>query len=247
LALQASPADEVILAEEEAVINRGVGVIQEVQTAFDVSGKQTEGTLLLTNRRLIYVSGGERREDLPLGGLSSISLYYADVEDLDSIVSDAGNFSISLDSIVSVAGHRRTAMSPKLEVTWTEQRSGTSRSTEFVQRIIGGSRRKNIDDWGAVIERLKSGKQKIVALPPPPAADSLPGRVLYILGDMQEKGLFTLESEVSQKFGLTLDPEQVEEACRQLVAQGLTRRLGDPGEDPFFQKVSPLGDDDLDE
>jgi hypothetical protein len=243
--LQGNPTDEVVLAEEEAVINRGVGLVQEVQTAFDVSGKQTEGTLILTNSRLIYVGGGERQEDLPLGSLSTISLYYAAVEDLDSIVSGPGNFSIPLGSIASAVGHRRTAMSPKLEVRWEE--SGIIKSTEFVQRIIGGSRRKNIDDWAAVIDRIRTGTQKIVKLPPPPAANTLPGRILYVLGDMQEKGLFTIESEVSQKFGLTLGPDQVEEACGQLVAQGLVRRLGGPGEDPFYQKISPLGEDDLDE
>ena len=41
------------------MINRGVGIVQEVESDLDV-GKQTEGNLVLTNRRLVYVSAARR-------------------------------------------------------------------------------------------------------------------------------------------------------------------------------------------
>jgi hypothetical protein len=63
---------------------------------------------------------------------------------------------------------------------------------------------------------------------------------------MEEKGLFTILHEVEESFGLTLDDEEVETACENLVAMGLVKRIGLPKEDPFYQKISTLGEDDLD-
>jgi hypothetical protein len=253
LALQSShpdPTGEVILAEEEAVINRGIGLVNELETAFDVSGKQTEGTLLLTNRRLIFVVGGERQENIPIGTISTKGLYYADVEALNAIGADSRHFSIPIDSIVKVIGHNRLAeasglVSPKLEVRWNED--GRLKTTEFVEQIAGRSRRKDLNDWSSVIERLKAGQQKIIALPPLPDANSLQGRILGVLGDLQEKGLFTIEGEVEQRFGVDLEPDAVEKACEELASIGLLRKVGKPEEGPFYRRVSPLGEaDDVD-
>ena len=36
--------------------------------------------------------------------------------------------------------------------------------------MTGGSRKKNLNDWAKVIEKLKAKQLKIVALPPAPAA-----------------------------------------------------------------------------
>jgi hypothetical protein len=38
----------------------------------------------------------------------------------------------------------------------------------------------------------------------------------------------------------------VEAACEELVAQGLVQKTDVPGEAPFYEKVSALGDDTLD-
>ncbi len=54
---------EAILAEEQAVVNRGVGVAQEVESVLGF-GPATEGTLVLTDRRLIYARGAEKKETL---------------------------------------------------------------------------------------------------------------------------------------------------------------------------------------
>ena len=246
LEMSGAPDEEVILAEEEAVICRGTRLLQEPGSNLDV-GAETEGNLVLTNRRLIYSHGAEREVDVPIGGVNPAAkrrLYVSDVEDLDDISSDPANLTIPIESIVSVVGQRRLGGTPKLEVHWNKD--GFAKSTEFVEQETGRSRLKNLDEWAPVIERLKSGQQKINRLPPPPEADSSEGRVLYILGDMSEKGLFTILRELEEKFGLSIDDEEAEKACENLVAMGLVNRIGFPKEDPFYQKISPLGEDDLD-
>ena len=237
------PMPEVMLAQEEAVINRGPGIRKGVEAAFGQGG-ESEGTLVLTDRRLVYVHGNEKEVDLNLGTFSKKRLYISDVEGLGSMPMDSSSFEIPLSSLTKVVGHGGGAIAPKLEVRWTDK-TGAARATEFVQQMTGGSRKKNLDDWAEVVEKLKKKQQKIVTLPPAPADDSLEGRILGALGDMQEKGLITLESEVEERFGLDLGPDEVEEACGRLVGAGLIRNLAASGDDPYYRKVSPLGDDDL--
>ncbi len=233
--------DEIILAEEEAVINRGVGFVQEVESGLDVGGA-TEGNLVLTNLRLVYVRGAEKEVDLPVGTLSKKKLYVSDVEELDSIQGNTSSITINISSITSVKGHHRPGAAPKLEVHWNE---GVQKSTEFVEQETGASRRRNLNDWAPVIERLRAGTQKITMLPPPPARDSLQGRILLDLDDMQEKGLLTIEEDLERKFGVDLDLDEVKSACEGLASQGLITRTNPGEEGPFYVKVSPLGGDDL--
>ncbi len=232
-----------MLAQEEAVINRGPGIRKGVEAAFGLGG-ETEGTLILTDRRLVYVHGDEKEEDLQIGALSKKRLFLADVDSLNSMKLDSASFEIPIPSIIKVSGHNGEAIAPKLEVKWTDK-SGVVRETEFVQQITGGSRRKNLNDWPNVIEKLGAKEQKISVLPVPPDAGTLQGRILAVLGDMQDKGLLTIEDEVEERFGVDLDPDEVEEACQRLVAAGLVRKVAPQGEGPYFRKVSPLGDDDL--
>jgi hypothetical protein len=229
------------------VISRGAGAAEAIEAAFD-AGRETEGTLVLTSRRLIYAHGAEQEEDLMVGETAPLlregrrRLIYSDVEDLESIAPDPANLSISIDSVLSAVGHRGV-MTPKLEVRWSE--GGRERVAVFVQQITGSSRRKNLNDWAPVIERLKAGQQKIAELPALPGRDSLEGRIVTILSDMQEKGLFTIEGEVEEQFNTELDPDEIEQACERLASQGLIERTNREGEDPFYRKVSPLGSDDL--
>jgi hypothetical protein len=246
--LEGNPSDEIILAEEEAVVNHGVGVIQEAESDMDV-GKQTQGNLVLTNLRLIYAHGAEKEIDIPTGMIDPFAtlgkkrLIISDVEELDNIPSDPFNTFIRISTITSVKGHHIPGFAPKLEVRWTD--GGLEKATEFIEQETGRSRRRNLNDWAPIIERLKAGKQKITILPPAPDRDSLEGRILLVLDDMQEKGLITIESEVEEKFKMDLEPDQVREACEKLVAQGLIRRTTSINEDPFYLKVSPLGEDDM--
>jgi hypothetical protein len=246
--LEGNPSDETILAEEEAVVNHGVGVIQEAESDMDV-GKQTEGNLVLTNLRLIYAHGAEKEVDIPVGNIDPFltlgkkKLFTSDVEELDNIPPDPFNIMIRISTITSVKGHHRPGFAPKLELRWNA--GGVDKKTEFVEQETGRSRRKNLNDWVPIIERLRAGTQKITILPPAPDRDSLEGRILLVLDDMQEKGLFTIESEIENKFKADLDPDEVKEACEKLVAQGHIRKTTSTKEDPFYVKVSPLGEDDL--
>ena len=240
--LEGGASEEIILAEEEAVINRGVGVRQEIESGFDL-GRETEGNLVLTNLRLVYVHGGEREVALPVGTVSKKRLFISDVEDLESIPADAANITIVISSIESVKGHHAPGMAPRLEVRWNH--NGVIKRTEFVEQETGRSREKNLNDWAPIIERLKDGTQSITLLPPPPDSDSLEGRILLTLADMQEKGVLTIEQELEKRFTLELDPEQVEQACENLVSQGLVQRTSPKAEGAFYVKISPLGEDDL--
>jgi hypothetical protein len=233
---------EIPLAEEQAVVNREVGVTKEVETVLGF-GAATEGTLVLTNRRLIYARSTEKKETLRTSEFGRRTFQFSDVEDLNAIAADPANFTIQIESIVSVKGHRGEGLSHRLEVRWQEREN--TKVTEFVEQLTGPSRRKNLDDWAPVIDRLKRGEQKIERLPPLPSLESLEGKTLRILGDMEEKGIFAIEEQTEEEFKIQLDSDEVEEACERLVAQGLvSKRVADAG-GSWYRKRSPLGDDDL--
>jgi hypothetical protein len=240
---QDSSAQEVMLAQEQAVIRRGPGIRKEIEAAFGMGG-ETEGTLLLTDRRLVYVHGNEKEESLRIGGFSAKRLYFSDVESLHSMPLDSESVEISISKIVKVAGHHGEAIAPKLEVNWIDD-GGAARTTEFVQQISGASRRRNLNDWAIVIEKLKAKQLKITPLPPAPSGDTLEARIMVILGDMQEKGLMTIEGEVEERYKVDLDPDDVEAACDRLIAQGLILKPVPRYEDVYYRKASPLGADDL--
>jgi hypothetical protein len=239
-----SPADEQILAQEQAVVNRPVGIKGELEAAVDVSGPETEGTLVLTNSRLLYVHGGEKEEDLPVGALTKKQTYFSDVDSLGDIPYDAANLTIYLSAITKVLGRHSPGMSPKLEVSWNA--GGIARTTEFVQELTGSSRKKNLNDWAPVIERLRTGKESVKEMPQAPDESTLEGKILLALGDMQEKGLLTIESELEVKYKVDLETDDVESACEKLVLQGLIKDTSGKDEPPFYQKVSALGEDSLD-
>jgi len=234
---------EVMLAQEQAVIRRGTGIRKGVEGAFGFGG-QTEGTLVLTDTRLVYVHGNEKEESLRIGGFSAKRLFFSDVESLGSMPLDSASVEIPISKIVKASGHHGEAIAPKLEVSWTDG-GGAPRATEFVQQISGASRRRNLNDWAKVIEKLRAKELKITPLPPAPSGDTLEGRVLVVLGDMQEKGLMTVESEVEERYKVDLDPDDVEAACEKLVATGLILKPVPRYEDLYYRKVSPLGEYDL--
>ena len=240
---QDNSTPEIMLAQEQAVIRRGPGIRKGVEAAFGLGG-ETEGTLVLTDRRLVYVHGNEKEESLRIGGFSAKRLFFSDVESLSSMPLDSESVEIPISSIVKVAGHHGEAIAPKLEVSWNDG-GGATRATEFVQQISGASRRRNLNDWARVIEKLRAKQQKITPLPTGPGGDTLEGRIMGVLGDMQEKGLLTIENEVEERFKVDVDPDDVEAACERLVASGLILKPVPRYEDVYYRKASPLGADDL--
>jgi len=240
---QEDSTPEVMLAQGQAVIRRGPGIRKGVEAAFGLGG-ETEGTLVLTDRRLVYVHSNEKEEGIRIGGFSAKRLYFSDVESLGSMSLDSASVEIPITKISKVAGHHGEAIAPKLEVSWTDS-GGASRATEFVQQISGASRKRNLNDWGKVIEKLRAKQLKIATPPPAPGGDTLEGRILVVLADMQDKGLMTIESEVEERYKVDLDPDDVENACEKLVAAGLILKPTARYEDVYYRKVSPLGEYDL--
>ena len=238
--------DEIMLAQEQGVLMRGLGIKKELEGEFGAGG-ETEGTLVLTSRRLIYVATNEQTEDLPspiiFNPFAQTRLIFSDVEDIQSIPADPRNLFIQISAITSVKGRKEELARPKLEARWRV--GAAEKGVVFTEVLTGRSRKKNLNDWAVVVERLKSGKQKILALPSIPGIETLEGKIMRLLADAQERGALTIEEEVETAFKIDLQPDEVEDACEKLVSQGaLLRRLDSSG-DAFYRKRSPLGTDDL--
>jgi len=237
-----SQPEEVILAQEQAV-SRGSGEKEE-EGGFGAG--LMEGTLILTTKRLVFVTLAEAEEDLsePIASnpFGKLKLFYSDAEDLKSIPADPDNLIVPLTSVTSVKGHRGNGAKPKLEIKWLEGRR--ERSTEFSQRLTG-KRSRNLDDWARTLERLRKGKLSLISLPKAPGLDTLEGQVLRVLSDSQEKGILTIGHLVEDAFKIELDPAEVKVASEKLTSAGLVKRRRDSNGENFYHKRSPLGDDDL--
>jgi hypothetical protein len=232
--------DEVMLAQEQGVVMRDAGRAKELEGRL---GGELEGTLLLTNHRLIFVCTHEKEDDLKTTPFGKMPLVYSDVEDLASIDASGNNLIIELSSISSVKGHRGHVTKPSLEVKW--QQGTGEQGRVFIELLSGRSRRRNLNDWTRVIERLKTGDQKLIQLPKPPAAETPDGRIYLVLTDMQRKGVFEVKEEAEKRFGLKLDPDEVQAACDRLCNIGLLEKMPDSSGDIYYQKRSPLGEDEL--
>ncbi len=227
---------EIILAQEQGVLCKrsAIGLSSDVQ-----------GTLILTNQRLVFASDGRTTQVSTRDEFGAFApLSYTEVEDLGKIQTNERNVFVPLSSITDVSGHKGIVGRPNLKVTWKESNESTN-STEFTQTLTGRERKKNLNDWASVIQRLKSG-----ALIPRPNANlpdknSLEGRILYVLGDMQTKGLLQIEEETEKQFETELESDDVERASEQLVSLGLVDKVPDPSGEEFYKKKSPLGEDDL--
>ncbi len=213
---------EIILAQEQGVLHKS-GI-----------GRESQGSLVLTNKRVLFV--GANTEEVFAQGLDRIR--YADVEDLDSIGQSSSNISIPLETIVEAKGSKGVMTNPNLKLKYNL--GSSEESAEFVQTAIGG-RKKNLNDWAKVIDDLKGGKIVIKIPTSLPEKDSLEGRIIESLSDLQEKGIFEIEEEIETKYKLDLDPDKVEQACGNLVSKGILERKGSE----FYRLPSPLGMDDL--
>jgi hypothetical protein len=235
--LAAASSSEILLAEEQGVLRRAAGAEKRIEATFGGGGEE-EGTLLLTNKRLVFASGGAREE-----GAGQYRVEAVDVSQLGALASNPSSASIPLEAISSVEGHRGELGLPSLDVKWKDP-SGEAKSLVFHQKLVERTRKKNLNDWARVIQRLKSGQQKVATLPAAPSTGTMEGKVLAVLGDMQEKGALQIETEVERQFEIDTDPDEVEAACEKLAGMGLVDLVKDPAEN-FYRKRSPLGEDDL--
>ncbi|MDA4120928.1 MAG: hypothetical protein OK404_00800 [Thaumarchaeota archaeon] len=235
-----SSPNETILAQEQGAMMRAKGIMKEVEAEFGFGGVK-QGTLVLTNSRLIFVCTDEKEIDLPSSSraYSDVRVLYSDVEDLESVPKESPNVFIPISSVSSARGHKRELEKPSLEVEWGDGKG--QHGLVFTEELTG-RRKRNLNDWAGVIDNLKAGRQKFAQVPQPPSMDSLEGKIAHVMSDMQEKGLFTIEDAVETEFKVDLDPDEVEAACERLVKQNLLIRSSDSGE-TYYRRVSSLGDD----
>ncbi|MGI0090390.1 MAG: hypothetical protein ACREBS_01650 [Nitrososphaerales archaeon] len=217
---------EIILAQEQSVRRK---------SGF---GKEAQGTLVLTSRRLMFVPASD--EEVMTAGFDTIR--YTDVQDLNLIRDDSLNLTIPLEAIVSIKGGSSIITDPNIKVKYRKL-SGEEGDVEFVQTIIGG-RKKNLNNWAKVIEDIQAGRRVVKPSAKTPSKDTLEGRILHSLDDLQEKGVFEIENEIEKGFNIVLDPDEVEAVCEKLVSDGLIEKISESGVD-FYRKQSPLGEDDL--
>ena len=199
-----SVAGEIMLAQEQSVMSKSGLFIG------------TQGTLILTDRRLIFVEAKKEEKIRTGSGFGDKALRFTDVEDLSSIPSDSSAVAIPLSAITMAKGHHSIVEEPKLAIHWND--GATERKIEFVQGIIGG-RTKNLNDWARVIEGLKSGQIRLETSEITPAHETLEGKIFHVLGDMQDKGVLEIENHVEQEFKIDLDPDDVELVRAQLVIE----------------------------
>jgi len=230
---------EVILAQEQGANMRSGGATKELEAEFGAGVR--EGTLILTNRRLIFVCTNEKGEELPVGYFGEHLLLYSEIEDLSDIPTGPPNVFVSL-STATAKGHKAELGRPNLEVHWEDQDG--SHDAVFTETLTG-IRQRNLNDWAPLINSAKLGTLKLNTLPDTPSTDTLEGRIMHIMADMQEKGLFEIEESVEEEYKVDLDPDEVEAASEHLVSQHLLIRVPDSSGDKFYRRASPLGEDDF--
>ena len=214
------------------------GARKELEADFGFG--EVEGTLVLTDRRVIFVCTDEKMVELPVGYLEA-NLVFSEVESIDQIPQKPPNVFVPISSIESVRPHGGRLERPGFELEWED--SGTKRSFLIVQ--AEERKGKGLKDWVTIIENLRAGRQKLVAIPPPPSTDTLEGKIVRVLSDMQEKGVLEVEEEVEDQFKVQLDPDEVQAVCDALATQGIIRRYPDSSGDIFYRRASPLGEDHL--
>ena len=149
-----SNKDEIILAEEQGASKR-VGSLGS-----------TRGTLVLTNRRLVFVKGNEfvSSETGTDRGHLPYNLSFSDICDIGEIQSQAfdpesakDNLSLDLDSVANAIGHKGGFSGhPSLTLNLAT-RDGSpkdeSQSVTFHEEMTG-KRKKHINDWTDVIMKI---------------------------------------------------------------------------------------------
>ena len=190
-------AFESFLAQEQGAIMRMAGERKELEAEFGIGEKQ--GTLVLTNKRLIFVCTHDIREDVVLSPFMGLKLLYSEVGEVMKKVEKAPpNLFISLEDIITVKGRKGGLEGrPSLEVEWNDH--GSKRNYVFTEV---SHRAQNLNDWTQIVENLKSGKQKLVALPAVPPIDTLEGKIMHVLADLQEKGVLTIEGSIRETFNV---------------------------------------------
>ena len=187
-----------------------------------------EGSLYLTNRRLLFVSEAGADSRPSKNQLSRSS-------------SSAARISIPLDSIDNALG-KRGIVRPGLVVDWHDPGSPESPlRTEFIQRVRTarfGEIGVDINDWAESIVEAKNpelAEKRKESLSQNVDPTALKNQIIEDLADNQWRGIIQITSEIEGKYDLNLDPDAVEEICKSLVGEKL---LEQDKYGMFFRKVS---------
>ena len=232
-----------MLAQDQGVLSRKPGFEEGVEAEVGVG--EVAGTLILTDRRLIFACTDEKEVDLTgenaLNPFDRTRFVYAEVEDLAQIPEASPNIFIPLSAVVSVKGEHGGVERATLVVRWASGKG--EEGAVFSEELM--DKKKTLKDWAPVIANLKAGTQTLVELPPPPPPETLKGRIVRVLSDFQEKGVLDIEDEVETAFRVDLDPDEVQDACDELSREGALRKYPDPSGDVYYRRASRLGEDDL--
>jgi len=173
---------ECLLSDAEVILRQEAGV-----KAYDSDSPPTVGlragafaevgTMILTNRRLVYVSkgGASRSAAWVLGGALAARAVEKSVSkaDIDDLVTSEGSYAVPLQEITSVEAARKMG-SAFLRV------GNRSAGQKPVHSYIFGSGWSKNEDWVAAINQAIAAERSFQASPaaglppPPPPAPSAP-------------------------------------------------------------------------
>jgi hypothetical protein len=186
-----------------------------------------DGSLILTNRRLAFVTG---------------KLDTTDTKDISKILQGGEVLEIPLDQVVNVTGNRGI-LRPSLNVVWRNQPgSDETTKTEFIQNYRPKNleeARNGINEWVPFIEKAAVPDDEGSLQPTgEPIVDEkeLKSRVLDELGDSQWKGFFQISKDLREKYDISVDPDRLEGICQEMVKEKI---LEQDKYGAFFRKIQP--------
>ena len=210
-----TPGSESLLKRQDNVIFRNNRSIQE-------------GILLLTTKRLAFISTNSIKEE----------------DKVQDFLQNPSAFSIPLDQIANASGNRGL-LRPSLKVSWHPQPGDpASTKVEFVQKSAPRTLddvKNAVSEWVTTIDQ--AARNEIVPpelqeteVPTAPTINEgeLRGRVLEDLDDKQWKGFFQISRDLDDKYGMNVDPDALENLCNKLVKEKLIEQ-DKHGE--FFKKI----------
>lgn len=228
---------------EERILKDTQGVV------FKRSLISLQGSLVLTNKRLLFIVGDRWKRDDGLPPLMSTSLSdmgtnQSDKEDSSSndIPDNTNNFSIPLDRVESTVG-RKGILKNTLFVRIRDQVTDELTTLEFNARVRPPSLEDpgNIDNWASWIEKAQTSTPEEFentygeksTQPSGYFREGLDHMIMDLLDDEEWKGLFQMGEELSLRYNESIDVDEIESACKALVKQKLVEE-DDMGE--FFRK-----------
>lgn len=217
-------------AAPEAEMNSGTESILKRQdnVIFRNNRSLQDGVLLLTTKRLVFVSEKSIKPE----------------DNVQDFLHNSAAFSIPLEQVANASGNRGI-LRPSLKIAWHPQ-PGDPASTkiEFVQKSAPRTLddvKNAVSEWVTTIDQAAKNEIVLPELqqaetPAAPAINEgeLRARVLEELDDKKWKGFFQISRDLDDKYGMSVDPDALENLCNKLVKEKLIEQEKN-GE--FFRRV----------